>query len=703
MKLACITTTMESSRLPPSSSVLQALGSLTPPSPILSPSQLPVTWTSGDIPILFIGSPRLHTFDFDDVTLCPSTNEEALSPSKSVDSMETVETTGTFGPMHLEDHLDKSESWSHALSTAGDDSRTDIANSGSTLSSAAAPLSASRIIYSSENREAICHDSVPASPGHPPPSSGRSTSSFNNTSEGISNAPLSHCESVPMFRVTATPSASNLGFHLCDGSPQNEEDAAEIGQILRYIPPSRTFSALSTPRFALPSPSDSVDTSLSCPSSPRFKSTFSRSFGHDSRQGSSCNSQGAWRVPSEEPLRTSPPDQSYPLLPNSTPTSPTTSHFNTRHHFTKSSLGQPVNENSGFQSVSLPKTLFWLKDVTIELHIDQEGFRSIQPSFRLVGYSSKFRYSAQPVVTQSHGTVASDGALEFMPVKRQSFLFHHAPFDSPPILRRITVNGDGSRDYIARQASLSLKSNSVYSVRGNETSALAGSSIGYSTDAVKLKWKFDYVVDDRRVEATGRIMDGEKTLTPLTFSCSPLMLHSLQGKKITLMHIVRKSVVPNLAAEKLEPPKLVLRSMLSMSNLKTNLQTTTSHYLAKPHPWNKHRRACSHAVGQEDQENLIVKSASGRKLKSFGELVSSRGPLAATPHPRRRRASSAGEQSRSNPYKVEGELGASESSHSKHIIPRSRLCELLAEEATQAGPGYQHGFQGLSPRKRIHR
>lgn len=45
-------------RFPPSSSALAALSTLTPPSPILSPSQVSATWTSGSIPILLFDSVR---------------------------------------------------------------------------------------------------------------------------------------------------------------------------------------------------------------------------------------------------------------------------------------------------------------------------------------------------------------------------------------------------------------------------------------------------------------------------------------------------------------------------------------------------------------------------------------------------------------------------------------------------------------------
>lgn len=143
---------------------------------------------------------------------------------------------------------------------------------------------------------------------------------------------------------------------------------------------------------------------------------------------------------------------------------------------------------------------------------------------------------------------------EFMPAKRQVLNLHYALFDGLPILRQVTVNGEEDCDCISRQVTLSLKCNDVYTVRGSETASLYTYHYGNGSRTHKLRWKFDSLVDYRRHnEGSGRVLDGEKTLTPLTFSCSPLLLDPSQGKKIRLMHIVRKSVVAKLVAEKVEP------------------------------------------------------------------------------------------------------------------------------------------------------
>jgi len=92
-----------------------------------------------------------------------------------------------------------------------------------------------------------------------------------------------------------------------------------------------------------------------------------------------------------------------------------------------------------------------------------------------------------------------------MPIQREICIFHYAPLDSPPILRRISVDGYESRDYISREASLILKSNGVYTVRGSETCVVNSKS---NADGARLKWKLDYIVQDRRAEATGKIISG---------------------------------------------------------------------------------------------------------------------------------------------------------------------------------------------------
>jgi hypothetical protein len=294
----------------------------------------------------------------------------------------------------------------------------------------------------------------------------------------------------------------------------------------------------------------------------------------------------------------------------------------------------------------LPHKLSWLKDTNLELWIDQEGFRAIRASFRLVGYSELAR-SLEPFGRDSDPALQATGGpsnlhagiVDFVPVKRQIFIFHRSTLDSSPVLRRITVNGDEGRDYLSRQASLTLK-NGVYIVRGHETSSLssladgADSIISVADTNAKLKWKLEYIVRDRRAEATGKILSGEKTLTPLTFSCSPLLLHSLQGKKVRLMHIVKKSVTTNILAEKLEPPRLpTVNPLLLPFDPKTNTTPTSivAHPLKKQ-AWGLHRRAYSHAMDENTPAEIISATAKRNEPQVNVRPV------------RRRRASSAGER-----------------------------------------------------------
>ena len=196
----------------------------------------------------------------------------------------------------------------------------------------------------------------------------------------------------------------------------------------------------------------------------------------------------------------------------------------------------------------LPVSLSWLQSTTLEIMIDQEGFRDIKPVFRFAGYS-------WPTTTESDaislGVHLVSATADFMPLQRKSFAFHHSALDTPPVLRRLMVNGDRSHDYLSRQAYLILKANGPYTVQGTElVQSLRHSPVA---DPPVLTWRFDYVVGDRRTEA-GRIIPGEKTLTPLSFTCSPALLQSTQAKKIRVVHVVKKSVATKLTATKIEPP-----------------------------------------------------------------------------------------------------------------------------------------------------
>ena len=197
----------------------------------------------------------------------------------------------------------------------------------------------------------------------------------------------------------------------------------------------------------------------------------------------------------------------------------------------------------------LPVSLSWLQSTSLEIMIDQEGFRMINPVFKLAGYA--------PPRTKESGAVSLGAHLisataDFMPVQRKSFAFHYSELDTPPVLRRLMLNGDESRDYLSKQAYLTLKANGPYTVQGIEH--VQSSPLSLANEHSVLSWRFDYLVGDRRTES-GRNIPGEKTFTPLSFCCSPALLLPTQGKKIRVVHVVKKSVATKLTATKVEPPR----------------------------------------------------------------------------------------------------------------------------------------------------
>jgi hypothetical protein len=217
----------------------------------------------------------------------------------------------------------------------------------------------------------------------------------------------------------------------------------------------------------------------------------------------------------------------------------------------------------------LPVALSWLQSTTLEIMIDQEGFRMIKPVFRFAGYSWP--------TTMESDSLSPDVRLvtstaDFMPLQRKSFAFHHSALDTPPVLRRLMVNGDRSYDYLSRQAYLILKANGPYTVQGIEP--MQSSRLFPTSEPPVLAWRFDYFIADRRTEA-GRIIPGEKTLTPLSFTCSPALLQPTQAKKIRVVHIVKKGVAVKLTAKKMEPPTppspYLVREATLLSNAESEL------------------------------------------------------------------------------------------------------------------------------------
>lgn len=309
----------------------------------------------------------------------------------------------------------------------------------------------------------------------------------------------------------------------------------------------------------------------------------------------------------------------------------------------------------------------WLENVTLSLLIDQEGFRTVQPLFKPAGLS------------RSHHLLESGNnkvdVVTFVPTTKAVFRFHYAPLDGLPILRRLMINGDESRDFLSRQAYLSLKSSGMYTVHGTEMASptvmtmLAPPSPtlndhAQGLDFAKLDWRFDYSVEDRRAEQTGKVVDGEKILVPHTFTCSPHMLHPSQGKKVKLIQIVKKTVAPKLTAER--RPMRTLNTTAAASRLTVPLSPPRKGNVKQA--WNLHRRS------QSNPRETVPSQDSSSPKCSIRHDDTMAAPVLVLPPPlqRRRRASSVDIQTR-----IGGGI-----SPIRHIISPSRLCQLFEEKET---------------------
>ena len=249
----------------------------------------------------------------------------------------------------------------------------------------------------------------------------------------------------------------------------------------------------------------------------------------------------------------------------------------------------------------------WLRDIAIELWIDQEGFRAIRPEFYLASVSNTLPYAS---CSDTHPKEGKDIYLtpfddplfttvaEFLPVSRAGYYFHHAALDRAPTLNRIAANRDETRDYLTRTATLVLRDNGVFFVQGTEdyhvdcdtTTTTATTTtptsdslgLGYShgerEHIIRLNWRFEYFVSNRRPDGRSK-HKGEKVFTPLSFSCTPALLAPERAHKVKVLHIMKKTLLPNLVAQKLEPPDLPFprtQRAEANSNINNKLQTRSS-------------------------------------------------------------------------------------------------------------------------------
>ncbi|KAL5535983.1 hypothetical protein ACEPAF_4077 [Sanghuangporus sanghuang] len=281
----------------------------------------------------------------------------------------------------------------------------------------------------------------------------------------------------------------------------------------------------------------------------------------------------------------------------------------------KPSSPADYDDISYFNSIPSPfpvpclKHAQWLRDTIVELWIDQEGFRAIRPKFFLASVSNGLPCSQDPSygpspsgiteLTEDHDPLYTTVA-EFLPVSRAAHYFHHAAFDRAPTLHRITT-GDETKDYISRAATIGVRENGVFFVHGTEdhridgdrplsfisTSSASSQSHPYVTAnggssssasggrIIRLNWRFEYFVSSRRPDGRSAHR-GEKIITPLSFSCTPALLHPSRAYKVTVLHIMKKTLLPNLVAQKLEIPDLPMPMLTAEQILQTQTRASMS-------------------------------------------------------------------------------------------------------------------------------
>ncbi|KAI0830756.1 hypothetical protein BC628DRAFT_1500564 [Trametes gibbosa] len=557
----------EQLRRPQSWSALNALESLSPPSPSPSGSlgDIATCASLGDLPIF------LHTSDDSvpqDLNLAVAVSQGPeppcalfLAPSGSTTSFQSTNTFGVpstrLPQCDIQDYTtpdDASDSTARqsiaqpsppnpAYLSAVRSSRSagyfsnrfaSISDlSHFTISAYAEPWASSDNLSASASPSGIVSPFVDMGPVVSP-----SGSIIVSSPDGCLSIPTSPS---PLFETSVFASTDNL-----PGSAPSH---------LAPTPSSRSWSALSSVLFnrRTVSTSSSITSTLASadnsPSRKRFRFPL--------------KSSGKSRSPSTQPdlggqmARSPSPAFGNPSC--STPASPLTSQFS--HHpspvlVPSASCGRSSGSGSGCVHPrlspivpNLPEVLGWLRDTVIELWIDQEGFRAIQPKFHLTAYSSPPPppSSMMPPPASLVDTL-TDSLAVFQPVRPQRSVYHHSAFDSAPVLRRLTVAGNEEKDYISRQASLTLKENGVYAVCGAEAfEDHPPHGQGHGT-TLQLKWRFEYVVDDLRTGGGGA--SGEKTFVPLSFSCSPGLLHASHGKRVKLMHVLMKNITPKLSAKR---------------------------------------------------------------------------------------------------------------------------------------------------------
>jgi len=114
---------------------------------------------------------------------------------------------------------------------------------------------------------------------------------------------------------------------------------------------------------------------------------------------------------------------------------------------------------------------------SIAIVVDQEGFREVEASLNFVRY------------------IPDTNCFQFAVVEKIALPYNWSKMQSDPVLRKLRVPLYGEKDFLTRQACLSIRDNGVWEVHGKE--GRGG------------KWKFTYKVEDR-LTLLGKAKSGEK-------------------------------------------------------------------------------------------------------------------------------------------------------------------------------------------------
>lgn len=204
-----------------------------------------------------------------------------------------------------------------------------------------------------------------------------------------------------------------------------------------------------------------------------------------------------------------------------------------------SPLASPVAKTRTTRN--LPDVLDWLENTRIEIWVDQEGAHAVRQTFKLAGFTTGQSSTRDTVNLVDALTY---GLAEFMPMMRRSFVFGSGKSEVLPTLRRVTVVDDETKDYVSQQATLAMSSDGAFSVNGTEYFDLQRHQA-----PLVLRWRFEYFVQSGP-------RGNEKTLTPLRFSCSPGLLHPTHGRRQgKFQQLFKRSSSTRLFADKIEVPR----------------------------------------------------------------------------------------------------------------------------------------------------